>query len=167
MKSSLKKQFLTDNKISIITNTIIALKGFIVMPILIKFVGVNIYGSTILIQSMLQFVTGISSIGIGTKMKRYMPSVKNNEHKKNIFYEQFYPRVLIMIVIILLWYLASDLIDLLIFKNEIKYSFYIIPSFLLSYFLYVQGCDYFRYTSRIKEMSIMTSFSLCYISLFS
>ena len=164
MNDSYKKEFIKDNLITIMTHAMISLKGFIVMPLIIKFVGIKIYGSTILIQSMMAFIFGISSIGVGIKMKRYLPSAKSKEEKRNIFYKQFYFRLIIMLIIINLWYFFFDIINSAIFKNEIQYSFGIVPVFLITYFLYSQGGDYFRYTSGISKMSIMgITFPVIYI----
>jgi len=164
MNDSYKKEFIKDNLITLIAHAIISLKGFVVMPLIIKFVGIKIYGSTILIQSMIAFIFGISSIGVGIKMKRYLPSAKGKEEKRNIFYKQFYFRLIIMLIIINLWYFFFDIINSAIFKNEIQYSFGIIPVFLITYFLYSQGGDYFRYTSGISKMSIMgITFPVIYI----
>ena len=49
-------------------------------------------------------------------------------------------------------------INLYIFKNEINYSVLIIPLYLISYVLYSQGSDYFRYTSRVKYMMVANIF---------
>ena len=81
MNDSYKKEFIKDNLITLIAHAIISLKGFVVMPLIIKIVGINIYGGTILIQSMIGFIYGISSFGIGIKMKRYLPSAKKKEEK--------------------------------------------------------------------------------------
>ena len=42
MNKPYKKEFVKDNLISIITHAIISLKGFVVMPLIIKYVGINI-----------------------------------------------------------------------------------------------------------------------------
>jgi len=165
MKDTYKKEFAKDNLITLVTHALISLKGFIVMPLIIKFVGINIYGGAILIQSMTGLIFGISSFGIGIKMKRYLPSVKGREEKINVFYKQFYFRLIIMLIIFIPWYFFFDTINSAIFKNEIQYSFWIIPAFLITYFLYSQGSDYFRYTSRISKMSKMfLTFPVIYIA---
>jgi len=57
-------------------------------------------------------------------------------------------------------------INIYIFKNEIRYSVPIIPLYLFCYFIYSQGSDYFRYTSRVHYMTVATlSFPYIHIGL--
>ncbi len=75
-------------------------------------------------------------------------------------------RLASILLLSLLLILLDRQINIYIFKNEISYSVLIIPFFLVLYFLYSQGADYFRYTSRVHYMTAATlSFPYIHIGL--
>ena len=159
-----KKEFLKDTFMSISTVIVLNLKAFILMPLIIKSVGINIYGGVFLLQSFTGFIFGMSSLGMGIRMKRFLPSEKEKEKKRILFYKQFYFSLIIILLISILWFAFLEAINSAVFKNSIQYSFWIIPTFLITYFLYSQGSDYFRYTSRISKLTLMILvFPLIYI----
>ena len=67
-----KKEFLKDTFMSISTVIVLNLKAFILMPLIIKSVGINIYGGVFLLQSFTGFIFGMSSLGMGIRMKRFL-----------------------------------------------------------------------------------------------
>ncbi len=129
------------------------MKGIILMPIIIKTVGVTIYGGFILLSSILGIVFGISSFGAGFKAKRFMPSAVDMTARRSLFYPQFFFQMLSILLFSALLVILHRQINAYIFKNEINYSVLIIPCFLILYVLYSQGSDYFRYTSRVHYMT--------------
>ena len=136
------------------------------MPIIIKTVGVTIYGGFVLLSSILGIVFGISSFGAGFKAKRFMPSAVDMIARRSLFYPQFFFQMLSILLLSLLLILLDRQINIYIFKNEIDYSVLIIPCFLILYVLYSQGSDYFRYTSRVHYMTAATlSFPYIHIGL--
>lgn len=154
MSQSYSRSFIKDNAIVIGGHILIYMKGIILMPIIIKTVGVTIYGGFVLLSSILGIVFGISSFGAGFRARRFMPSAKDMVARRDLFYPQFLFQMLSILFLSLLLILVDRQINVYIFKNEITYSAIIVPLFLFCYFLYSQSSDYFRYTSRVKYMTV-------------
>ncbi len=159
MPQSYSRSFIKDNSIVIVGHILVYMKGIILMPIIIKTVGVTIYGGFVLFSSLLGIFFGISSFGAGFRAKRFMPSAADMTARRSLFYPQFFFQMLSILLLSLLLILLDRQINIYIFKNEINYSVLIIPLYLFCYFLYSQGSDYFRYTSRVNYM---TAAGLCF-----
>ena len=166
MPESYSKSFLRDNAIVIVGVALVYMKGIILMPIIIKTVGVTIYGGFVLLFSVFGIVFGISSFGAGFRARRFLPSTSGMQARRELFYPQFFFQMFSILFLSLLLIFLNRQINIYIFKNEISYSAWIIPLFLVLYFLYSQGSDYFRYTSRVHYMTAATlSFPYIHIGL--
>jgi O-antigen/teichoic acid export membrane protein len=124
------------------------------MPIIIKTVGVSIYGGFVLLSSILGIAFGLSSFGAGFRAKRFLPTAETISDRRDLFYPQFFFGLLSIGFFSALLLILDNQINAHFFKNEISYSPLIIPFFLIFYFLYSQGSDYFRYTSRVHYMTV-------------
>jgi len=166
MSQSYSKSFVKDNAIVVGGHVLFYMKGIILMPLIIKTVGVTIYGGFVLLSSVFGIVFGISSFGAGFRAKRFMPSASSIQVRRELFYPQFLFQLFSILFFSTLLVLLNRQINIYIFKNEISYSVLIIPFFLVLYFLYSQGSNYFRYTSRVHYMTAATlSFPYIYIGL--
>ncbi len=166
MSESYSKSFLRDNAIVIVGVALVYMKGIILMPIIIKTVGVTIYGGFVLLSSVLGIVFGLSSFGAGFRAKRFLPSTAEMAARRKLFYPQFLFGLFSILFFSTVLILLDRQINAYIFKNEIAYSVLIIPLYLISYILYSQGSDYFRYTSRVHYMTAATlCFPYLYIGL--
>ena len=154
MPQSLSKKYVKDNATVIGGHVLVQLKGIILMPIIIKTVGVTVYGGFVLLSSLFGIIFGISSFGAGFRAKRFLPSTKDVQERRKLFYPQFLFQIVSILIISLILILLDRQIKLYLFKNEISYSIVIIPFYLLCYSLYFQGSDYFRYTSRVSYMTL-------------
>ena len=154
MPSSYSRSFIKDNLIVIIGHILVYMKGIILMPVIIKTVGVTVYGGFALLSSILGFIFGISSFGVGFKAKRFLPSARTLSERKELFYSQFYFGLLSIIILSFLLVLFNGQLNVYVLKKAVSYSVWIIPLYMISYFLYSQISDYFRYTSRVQYMTI-------------
>jgi O-antigen/teichoic acid export membrane protein len=159
MSQSYSRSFIKDNAIVIVGHILVYMKGIILMPIIIKTVGVTIYGGFVLLSSILGIVFGISSFGAGFRARRYLPSTDGKQARQELFYPQFLFSIFSILFFSALLVLMDRQINNYIFKNEITYSVLVIPLYLVFYFLYSQGSNYFRYTSRVNYM---TAGMLCF-----
>ena len=148
------KSFINHNAIVVFGVALVSMKGIILMPVIIKSVGVTIYGGFILLTSILGIAFGISSLGAGFRAKRYLPSSTSMKERSNLFYPQFYFHILMIIGLSILFVLLENPLNTYLLKNEVSFSVWIIPVYLVSYFFYSQGSDYFRYTSRVHYMTL-------------
>ena len=154
MAMTYSRSFIKDNAIVIAGHILVYMKGIILMPIIIKSVGVTIYGGFILLTSILGIAFGLSSFGAGFRAKRFMPSAKAMTERSMLFYPQFYFNILIILTLSFLFVLLEKPLNTHLFKNEVSFSIWIVPLYLVLYLLYSQGSDYFRYTSRVHYMML-------------
>lgn len=161
MSTSYYRSFIKDNTIVNLGQVFIILQPIILLPIIIKTVGVTKYGGYVLIVSILSFVMGISSFGVGLKMTRFMPSAKGIEERRNLFYPQFYFNISSILMFSLFLIILNRQIKHYLFTDEITYSAPILGFYLVCYFLFGQGVNYFRYTSRLTYMTLGGLFSPC------
>jgi len=159
MSRSYPHSFVRDNMTVVFGHALLYMKGIIIMPLIIKTVGVTVYGGFVLLSSVLGVVFGLSSMGAGFRAKRFMPAAEGMTARREIFYPQFYFQLFSVILFSCLLILLNPTMNRYIFKSQLAYSAWVIPFYLLFYFLYSQGSDYFRYTSRIN---FMTAASICF-----
>ncbi|MDA7679709.1 lipopolysaccharide biosynthesis protein [bacterium] len=158
------KSFVKDNAGVIVGHILIAIKGFILMPVIIKTVGITAYGGFVLLSSILSIVFGISTFGAGFRAQRFLPSTSNITTRRELFYCQFFFQMFSILFLSLLFFLLNRQVNVNIFNNEISYSAWIIPLYLISYTIYSQGSLYLRYTSRTNYM-IIANISFAYINI--
>lgn len=158
-------KFIKSNGVTIAATLIVQLKAIILMPLVIKTHGPAMYGGYVLLVSMMGIVFGLSSLGVGITAKRYLPSAEDAKARANLFLPQLLVTFGLMLLIVIGLTLADPSIRQL-FAGSVDYTVYIIPVYLLCYFGYGQGCDYFRYTSRYKYMALgILAFPYLHISL--
>ncbi|MFZ3169719.1 MAG: polysaccharide biosynthesis C-terminal domain-containing protein [Candidatus Methanoperedens sp.] len=150
------KSFIKDNLLILSGHILIYLQGIILMPIIIKSVGVTIYGGYVLLTSALGFLFGISSLGVGFRCKRYLPSSTD----KKLRCELFYPQLLFQIISIFILSLAILLLEPFMkdwfLNNKIEFMILLAPLFLWLSMFYSQAADYFRYTGRMSFFNYAT-----------
>jgi len=138
-----------------LAHILIYMKALILIPIIIKTVGVATYGSFALITSFVGIILGLSSLGVGVKSNRYLPSAKSNEERANLFYPQFYFKLYVIFLVSIVIVLLQESIKDYFIDDSLVFSIYIIPFFLVLYTFYVHSYSYLRYTSRIFYMNII------------
>jgi len=157
MQKKYSVSFIKDNLITTFGVLIISLKSIILMPIIIKSMGVFIYGGYVLFITTLTIIFSISTLGVGLSAKRYLPSASTTVDRQRLFFPQFFFGLMAILVVSTLLLVFNERISLHLFNNELEYSGYIFPCYLFAYFFYSQGVDYFRYTSRIKLITTASS----------
>lgn len=153
MRNSPYRSFIKDNAVVITGHILVYMKAIILIPLIIKSVGVTVYGGFVLLTSLVGIVFGLSSLGVGYRAKRFLPSAKGSQERSQLFYPQFFFHFLSILLLAILFYLLDNFINTHVFKNEITYWAWIIPFYLITHLLYSQGVDYFRYTSRVHYMT--------------
>lgn len=150
------KSFIKDNSIVIGGHLLLYIKGIILMPIIIKNVGVTTYGGFILLTSIFGIVFGISTFGTGFMARRLLPATKGMAERSQLFYPQFFFQTFSLLILSLLLVLLEKQLNTYLFKNQISFSIWIIPLYFVIFLLFAQGADYFRFTSRVQYMTLST-----------
>jgi len=150
----LKKEFIKDSSGALITHILVYMQGLFLMPVIIKTVGISVYGSFVLLASFVGIIYGLSALGVGAKSNRYLPSARTNEERATLFYPPFYFQLVMIAFYSIIVLIFEDKILAFISDYEVLFSIYIIPLYLILYSLYAHSSNYLRYTSRIQYMNI-------------
>jgi O-antigen/teichoic acid export membrane protein len=141
--------FIKGNVSTIGTHILIALQGVLLIPVIIKTSGVELYGNYVLLVSMLGFIFGISSFGVSFRCYRFLPSAINKQVKQTLFLPQFSFHLLSITLLSLFLIAIFPWLDNQLFRGGAEFSLWIIVPYLLFYFLYFQITSYFRYTNKL------------------
>jgi O-antigen/teichoic acid export membrane protein len=147
------RTFIKNNLLVGFSYMLIYAKGIILMPILIKSVGVNFYGGYVLLMTGIGFVSMVSTFGVGFKFKRFAPSTSDNNKRRKLFYLQvFFHLISVLLVssVLIAW---RETIKSTVFKGELEFSMWLVAAALVFYVFYSLSADYFRYTHRMKVFS--------------
>jgi len=156
LKHDYRIAFLKNNIFVSIGTFLVYAKGIILLPLLIKTVGVSTYGSFILLISYISVLYGISSFGIGFSYQRFMPSAKG-EIRTDLFYFQFLFHLCSVGVLALVCILGNRMFKSIFLSPNDNYFALYTGLTLFSTLLYNKAVDYFRYTNRMNYFSVATS----------
>ena len=136
---------------------LVYIAGFLLIPIIVKTSGTEVYGAYVIIVSFLGILTGVSSLGTGFLVKRFLPSIDNKEERANIFYPQFYFNILSSILLGIIAFLSFSIIEEYLLGGDVDFDEYLVVLYLILYILYTQTTDVFRYTHKVNLFNISTT----------
>lgn len=139
-----------------ITNFILGFSGIILLPILTKNIPIEDYGIWGQMLVTIGLIPALVMLGLPYTLVRFLPSAKNKDSVKEIFYSLFFIVCLAGIVASSSIYIFSEIIAIKLFNNNIhvvKIMSFIIFIECLNDFFY----NYFRATQSIKKYSIFFS----------
>jgi len=150
------KTFIRNNVSVLVTHILIYLQGLVLTPILIKTAGVTLYGGYVLLISMIGFIFGISSFGVGFRYRRFMPGTNDKQKRKTLFFTQFTFQLSSVLLVALLFIVFFSYIDKLFFNGGVNFSLWLVLPYLLFHVFFNQGANYFRFTHRISIFNYAT-----------
>ena len=150
------KAFVRNNRKVLVGHVLIYAQGLILMPLIIKTVGVSVYGGYILVMTMLGVVYGISSFGVGFKSGRFLPAAEGRDVRRDLFYPQFCFQCLSIAALALAVIVFYPLLEMLFFKGELVFSKWLVFPYLFSYLLFSQATGYFVATHRVSYFMFAT-----------
>lgn len=151
------RTFVKNNIIVLIGHILICMKGIILIPVLVKLVGVTVYGGYVLIGSILSLVLGISSLGVSFRCNRSMPSETDRKVRQELFYPQFSFQLFSLLLLSFAIIVCFPFVDNIFLKGEVVFSKWLIIPFFITHLIYIQSTDYFRYTHRINFFTYATA----------
>lgn len=125
-------------------------------PIIIKVSGPETYGAYILLLSYMGIMFGISSMGVGISAKRWLPSTENIVERANKFYPQFWFQILSISMLGCVSAIFYVNLETASQWKFVGFSAWIVPVYLVTYTIYSQGTDYYRYTHRVGIFNVAT-----------
>jgi O-antigen/teichoic acid export membrane protein len=153
--------FIKNNLFVLSGHLLIYAQGIILMPVIIKTIGVQVYGGYCILISIVGFVMGVSSLGVGFRRSRFLPSAPDPESRQPLFYPQFYFQFTSLMLLSLGLILLYPSLDKVFFKGEVSFSILLVIPYFVFYMLYGQTIDYFRYTHRINYFNFSTLSFAC------
>lgn len=136
---------------------LIYISGFLLIPIIVKTSGAQVYGTYVIVTSFFGILTGISALGTGFTLQRFLPSISNKEERANIFYPQFYFNFLSSILLGIIAFLLFPVIDRHFLEGEVGFNEYLVILYIIFYVLYAQTTNIFRYTHQVNAYIISTT----------
>ena len=150
------KTFIKNHRNILLGHILIYAQGIILMPIIIKTVGVTVYGGYILVFTLLGFIYGISSLGAGFKCGRFLPVAEGRQARRALFYPQFCFHFLSIACISLAFMFFYPFLDRFLFKGGHIFSRWIVFPYLFSTFIFSQAATYFLSTHRMSRFNYAT-----------
>lgn len=131
-------------------------QNIILIPLIIKTVGVTIYGGYTLLNSLVGFIYGIASFGVGFKRSRYLPSTQSKNERCYLFYPAIIFHFVSLSILSLCFILFYSFFEKAFLRGAITFTPWLIIPYFISYILYSHSTDYFRYTHRINYYTYST-----------
>ncbi|MDD5258631.1 MAG: lipopolysaccharide biosynthesis protein [bacterium] len=145
-----KSNFIKNNILTIIWYAFSTLQGLILLPVLVKNYGITIYGGYVLLKTGVEFLCVVSSLGVGFKYKRFVPSTAEPQERNRLFYPQFYFQLFVLMLVFAFLMGLDGSIKKTIYHNEINFSMGLICLVILVKFMSSQIAHFFRFTHRIN-----------------
>ena len=160
------ESFIKNNLLVLAGQLLVLAQSLIMVPIVIKTVGVEIYGGYVLLITLVGFICGISTFGVGFRCSRFLPSVHNFKDRTALFYPQFNFQFLTIIFLAVFIIYFYPLLDKLFLKGDVVFCPWLVLPYFIFYFVYWQAGNYFRYTHRIGLYNFATvSFAVLNIAI--
>lgn len=151
------RSFVKNNLFVLSGHLLIYSQGFILMPIIIKTIGIKVYGGYGILITMVGLVLGISSFGVGFSRSRFLPATQDKDKRQALFYPQFYFQFASLMLLSLVIILSYAAFDRLFLKGEVSFAIWLVVPYFIFYLLHSQTTDYFRYTHRINYFNFSTA----------
>lgn len=139
---------------TLISQLLVFLQALILPSIIIKKSGPEEFGAYTLLISYLGFIYGISSLGIGIKAKRILPSLDSESSRSKLYYPQFFSQIIVSTIIGIIVSISYYLIYIYQELNISILMLYIMPIYIVVNCIYSQTTDYFRYTHQLKIFNL-------------
>jgi O-antigen/teichoic acid export membrane protein len=150
------RSFVKDNLFVLLGHLLIYSQGLILMPVIIKTIGIKVYGAYGILITLVGFVMGISSFGAGFRRSRFLPSAQDRDKRQALLYPQFYFQFASLMLLSLLLIISFPAFERLFLKGEVSFSIWLIVPYFIFYLIYSQTTDYFKFTHRINYFNFST-----------
>ena len=148
------KKFLAANLIVGLASLSTQLQGLLLIPLIVKISGPAVYGAYVLLASIFLIALTVSTMGIGYRYRRLLPSTDDPAARAEVFFSGIIGQSLSVCVGMLLLILVFPFLEQVFLKESVPLPRVWIPVFCLAYLFHTQACEYFRYTHRMALFSL-------------
>ncbi|WP_170310158.1 MATE family efflux transporter [Thalassospira povalilytica] len=147
---SIAKQIL----LGAITQILIGFRGLIIMPLIIKSAGDSVFGSYVLISSIIILLLGTSSFGTNYNFRRDLPAANTYDDRRELLMSSISFRALTTAIFSLIIIVITP--EIFAFLNQdVPFSPGLLALWLLGMTIQEIVTDYYRYTSRFGVYNLL------------
>ena len=135
----------------------VAVKGFLMVRLLVMAFGTEEYGIYVLLIGLVGFVLGISSLGAGYRFTRHAPSTDDRSVRRTLFYGAFLFNLVAVAALSAALLVTHPLLERLLLKGRFPFPIWPVVLFLVAQTLLHHYSNYFRHTHRVRVFVLMTT----------
>lgn len=154
------KKFFSDSILLTLGGLVNRTKGFIFIPIIVSYVGLQGYGAYTQIIINILMLKAVFSLELGSGFQRFVPGLNNHKRKQALhFYTVLFPTLLLGSLGMLGLYLSATWLNSIFFEGHYLLALQFSAPILLSGVVYANCSKFFL---AIKKFKIYTTFTFFY-----
>ena len=153
------RTFARRNALVLIASTLIAAKGAVLAPLLVKTFGAEVYGTYVLLVGFTGFLLGISGLGAGYQFSRHAPSTEDFAWRRSLFIGALLFNLVTVAVIASALLPLHPLLEVVLLKRRFLFPVGPVMILLITQTVFHHFTGYFRYTHRIRAYVLTTATS--------
>ena len=151
------RTYVRRNAIILIAQILIAARGLVLAPLLVKTFGTGVYGTYVLLVGFTGFVFGISGFGAGYRFSRHAPSTEDLAWRRSLFCGALLFNLITVTAIAAALLLTHPLLEAMILKRRFAFPIGPVVLLLISQTVFHHITNYFRYTHRIRTYVLIST----------
>lgn len=151
------RTYVRRNALVLISHVLTAARGFVLLPLLVKTFGADVYGTYGLLVGFTGFVLGISGFGSGYLFSRHAPSTHDLAWRRSLFCGPLIFNLITVAAMCAALLPTHPLLETVLLKRRFSFPVGPIVLLLISYTVFSHFTNYFRYTHRIRTYVFTTT----------
>lgn len=145
--------------VTLASQILATLQGIIIMPLVVRFAGLAVYGASVVWPSALAFVFAASYFGIGYSFRRKIASAGSVGTRRDLFSLQFSYQLTTLICIFAITVLTAQVFGIHFAGSKESAPITVLILWLSVHFLFFQTQEYFRNTLRFDYFNLINIIS--------
>ena len=151
-----KQQLFRNIVLTFLAQLLLLLRGLLVMPIIVKMAGVDVFGAYVILGSFITFVYAVSALGTNYTYRRQLPSTNSLSQRRALMMPQLAFRLITVLGLCIAFLMADQQLSSLLHLSEDQFDFRLGCLWLLGLLVNEQVTDYYRYVDRIGAFNLVT-----------
>ena len=153
------RTYVRRNAFVLIASTLIAARGAVLAPLLVKEFGVEVYGAYVLLVGFTGFLFGIAGLGAGYQFSRHAPSTGDSAWRRSLFIGALLFNLITVTVIAATLLPVHPLLEAVLLKGRFLFPVWPVMLLLGTQTVFHHFTSYFRYTHRVRAYVLSTATS--------
>ena len=151
------RTYIRRNALVIVGHLLTAGRAFLLLPLLVKTFGIDVYGTYALLVGFTGFVFGISGLGSGYLFSRHAPSTHDLSWRRSLFCGALTFHFVTVIAVAIMLLPMQPLLETVLLKNRLSFPVGPIVLLLVSQMIFGHFTNYFRHTHRVRTYVLTTT----------